>query len=36
MDHIMQQVADDAVKQYGIVERQGDKMMMCVQVEGLC
>lgn len=31
MENITQQVAEDAVKQYGIVERQGDKMMMCVQ-----
>ncbi len=31
MDDIYQKVADDAVNQYRIAERQGDKIQICVQ-----
>lgn len=31
MDNIYQKVADDAVAQYYIANRQGDKMQICVQ-----
>lgn len=31
MNNIYQQVADDAVAQYRIAERQGDKIQICVQ-----
>lgn len=31
MDNIYQKVADDAVAQYHIAERQGDKIQICVQ-----
>jgi len=31
MSKIHQQVADDAVAQYGIAKRSGDKMQACVQ-----
>lgn len=31
MDNIYQKVADDAVAQYNIANRQGDKIQICVQ-----